>query len=157
LVIDNVPDLVRAPELADRLRTLAGACRDHDVLLLTLGVRPVPDPVAQSFDQGVVRVLPAPYFTEAEVGEFLRAYGAPDEFLQAPRARFLRTLTAGHPVLLGAAALFLSSRGWEFRESVLSELLRGGHTGAVAEDVLQRLMASVSQHARELLYRLSLV
>ena len=157
LVVDTVPDLAKTPELAERLRTLAGACHAHGVRLLTLGVRPVPGTVASALGAGVVVSLPVPFLTEPETAEFLKVYGAPDPLREAGPVRFLRTLTEGHPVLLGAAALYLASNGWVLQEEVLSKMLAGAHAGSVAEDVLQRLMASVTKPARELLYRLSIV
>src|SRR5262249_36137378 len=60
------------------------------------------------------------------------------------------------PLLLATTAEFLAGRGWQYREDEIDALLRGDHTERVMPEVIERLIRSLAEPPRELLYRLTL-
>lgn len=156
IVVDPLPDLVQMPELADRVRGLAVACREHGVHLITVTSHPLPPGVLAAVPDKSRKSVEVPLFSIAETRELLSAYAAPEAFCSDQRVQFLHALTRGQPVLLGAAAQFLRGTAWNFAEAVFQELLAGDHHHAIADDVVRRLVGTVTEHARQLLYRLSL-
>jgi hypothetical protein len=156
LVIDQVPDLVARPGLAELLRSVATACRDNDVYLITVSAHPLPAGVTSAVPAASLKEVAVPPFGYAETTELLSAYGAPEGFTSTGRIHFLTLLGRGHPVLLGAIAKFLAANGWGFNEESLTALLEGAHAQDISDEVVRRLIGTVSERARQLLYRLSL-
>ncbi len=156
IVVDPLPDLVHMPELSDRIRELAVACREQGVHLLTVTPHQLPPGVLTAVPDGSRRTVELPLFSTAETRELLIAYGAQEGFCTEQRVQFLHALTRGQPVLLGASAQFLKGTCWNFAEAQFNELLAGDHHQAIADDVVRRLVGTVTAPARELLYRLSL-
>lgn len=156
IVVDPLPDLVHMPELADRVRGLAVACSEHGVHLITVTSHPLPPGVLSAVPDESRMSVEVPLFSIAETRELLIAYGAPDAFRSDQRVQFLHALTRGQSVLLSAAAQFLKGTAWNLDEDVFQELLAGDHHQAIADDVVRRLVGTVTDHARQLLYRLSL-
>jgi hypothetical protein len=156
IVVDPLPDLVQMPDLADRVRGLAVACREHGVHLITVTSHPLPSSVLSAVLNDSRTSFEVPLFSISETKELLTAYGAPAVFCSDQRVQFLHSLTRGQPVLLGAAAQFLKGTEWNLDEDVIQELLAGDHHQAIADDVMRRLVGTVTDHARQLLYRLSL-
>lgn len=156
LVVDQIPDLAVETTFAERLHTLVQACRLHGVRLLTLGVSPVPQGLQHALGAEGVVSLPVPLFNISETLELSRSSCAPEEMLGQTRVQLLHILTEGHPVLIVSALRYLEDRNWIWNQDVLKELLGGAHAQTVGDEVLRRLLATSSEVARDLLYRLSI-
>jgi hypothetical protein len=71
-------------------------------------------------------------------------------------ARLIHASTAGHPLLVSLAADYLREREWRFTTEEVEGLLRGEHAEPITDEVLDRIMNSLADQQRELLYRLTL-
>jgi hypothetical protein len=157
LVIDDLPDLTRHAPLGDRLRELAAACCETGVRLIATCFQVLPVAFKTTLAGATLKEIPVPPFSDEEARELLGAYGAPPEFLGGGRVTLLNTQAAGNPLLLATTAEYLAQRNWTPTDEDFQGLLRGDHTGAVGDEVLARLGATVGDAQRDLLYRLSLV
>ena len=156
LVLDDLPSLPGG-ELATRLVELALACREHGIGLLTTSAS-APLPTARdllgSNDVFEYRVPP---FDEAEALDLFRAYGMPDAAILPEHVKLVVNLSRGHPVLLAAAARYLSDRDWKFSEAELDGLIHGEHLTDVSSETLSRLLLAIEETpTRDLLYRINL-
>ncbi|HET8587690.1 MAG TPA: hypothetical protein VFM74_07435 [Candidatus Limnocylindria bacterium] len=158
LVLDDLPRLTGADVLSARLIDLALACRDREVRLLTTSPYPLPHRLKAALGESVFVERVSPPLTDEDVGEVLAAYGAPPEMLQPSPVRLLNQLATGHPVLVTALARYVANAGWQLTNDMVTRLFALDFAGAVNNDTLQVLQATVTEpESRDLLYRLTLV
>jgi hypothetical protein len=101
-------------------------------------------------------VIEIPYLTEDEAKEIVRASGG-DPDLWGPIA--FAAGAQGHPQLVHAFVMGMAARGWP-RSVVREVVIRGfgsDDTDAEREAARRSIVAALSEDARRLLYRLSLV
>lgn len=134
------------------------ACKRAGVRLITTGDKAPSPALIEMLGQGDVSSTAIPMFDDGEVRELLAARGAPSEFLTDGRVTMLRGLTGGHPALLRAAADYFDQQGWRFDQSVLNQLLAGGHAQGLTVETSRRVVETITlEGCRELLYRLCVI
>src|SRR5262249_12501350 len=143
--------------LSQRLVELVTAARHAGVLLLSTSLHSAPTGLLTALGADSVQTMPVPALTDLEAREILAAHGAPAPFLTSGHVRFINGLAAGHPLLLTLATQYVKGRDWRLDDTNLDGLLRGEHARGLARDVIARLMRSLEDDQRELLYRLTLV
>jgi hypothetical protein len=157
VVLDDLPRLLGHDPLSRHLVELVTAARHAGILLLSTSLYPAPPELLTALDADSVQNLTVLALTDLEAREVLAAHGAPAPFLAGGNVRFINGLAAGHPLLLTLATQYLKGRGWWLNDANLDGLLHGEHASGLAQDVIARLMRSLGDDQRELLYRLTLV
>jgi hypothetical protein len=69
-----------------------------------------------------------------------------------PALRLIYVATGGHPLLVSLAADYLQDRDWRLTDNEIEGLLRGEHADSITNEVLDRIMSSLADQQRELLY-----
>jgi hypothetical protein len=156
IALDDLPRMNGTDALTQRLLLLANACRQSGVRLVSTSHHQPPSRLVSGLEQGEFAVVPAPMLTEGEVRDILSANEAPDTILTSSAARLIYASTGGHPLLVSLAADYLRDRGWRFSNEEIEGLLRGEHEESIGDQVLHRILSSLADQQRELLYRLTL-
>ena len=156
IVLDDLPRIPGDDALAERLVQFAQAARAAGIHIVTTSQYELPSRIRHIIGDAFLHECPIHPFTDDEATDIFRQYGAPETFLKGNYVNFLNAHAAGHPLLLAASAEFLKSRSWHFRDEEFEALLRGDHTKRVLPEVIQRLVRTLGEQPRELLYRLTL-
>lgn len=156
IVLDDLPRFDAEDPLGIRLLLLVRALSGQNTRLLSTSGHRLSTRLTDALGERVCGI-DSPLFTETEIAELLLAHGAPPEMTESQRVNFITTVTHGHPVLLVAVARFLKDKKWRFTDAEIDDLLRGEHATLIADETLERLIATISdEHTRSLLYRLRL-
>ena len=156
LVIDDIPRLTGDDPLTERLAMLAHAARLTGVRILSTSHHPLPARIRTAIGNSQLEEWPVPMLLDSEAHELLAAYGAPTELLSVANVRLINVLVAGNPLLIALASDYLQNRGWQFNEDDLRGLLVGEHVEGLTDEVLGRVVASLAEAQRDLLYRLTI-
>jgi hypothetical protein len=155
VVLDDTPAFREGDELGARLLPLFSACLAATRSVVVTSAAPLVV-LRDVFGPETLLAQPSPPFTMQEVRDVLAAYGAPPSALADPMVRFLEGLTAGHPVLLHAAAQYLQARHWVL-DLAFEGLLRRHYAAPTNRETIRTLLDEVADaESRELLYRLAL-
>jgi hypothetical protein len=100
--------------------------------------------------------LQVPRFTQTDVFELARLLGCPSEITTVPWADWILGQTQGHPQLVHARLVRLKEEGWP-RPSVQELFSQPTEVAEERARARQQLLGGVSQDARELISRLSLL
>lgn len=158
LVFDDLGSLRAGSGEATTWLDMVRACKQVGVRVITTGDTAPPSALIETLAAADVSSMAVPMFDDGEVRELLAARGAPSNFMTDGRVTMLRGLTAGHPALLRAAADYLAQHNWRFDQSVLTQLLAGGHTQGLTVETSRRVVETITQEGcRELLYRLCVI
>lgn len=153
LVLDDLPDVVGRGAVAERLIHVAQALSDSGKKLVTTSQRGLPASVRDQLGTPF-REMRIPPMVERDVEEMLDQIAAPRPVRRY--AGVIRDLTAGHPQLIFATIVYLEKANWSV--DPLHALLQGTATHDVKEEARRKLLRLVPEdHARELVYRLSLL
>ncbi len=98
-----------------------------------------------------------PPFSNDEAREYFSLSGAPPKIAASPAVAAINGIVSGHPTLLRAAATYLKAREWRFDTETVEALFTRTFTREVEEQSQRLLSETVSEEARELIYRLDLV
>lgn len=156
IILDDLPRMNGTDPLTQRLVLLASACKHAGVRLFSTSHHQPVTRFVSGLGEAEFAVVPVPMLTEAEVRETLAAYEAPETVLARGPARLIHISTGGHPLLVSLAADYLRGREWRFSDEEIEGLLRGEHAESITDEVLNRIMSSLADQQRELLYRLTL-
>lgn len=157
VVVDDLPDLVRLPDLALRLMELVPALAAEGSSLLTTSQRSLPSPVSQVSGYSVAEVS-LPFLGAAEIKEILLQAGASGRFVDDQFVTLVRTVTQGHPALVYATVSFMTKQNWALTSASLGKLLALEPASTVRRETRRRVLELVPhQQSRELLCRLSLI
>lgn len=156
LVFDDLPRVPGDDPFVQWLGKVGQAALEAGVRIISTSQHELPIRLRHSLGDSHLTDRLVPPFTDAEAGDLLHAFGAPDGILRPARVRFLNGLAAGHPLLLAASAEFLANRNWQYREKEFEALLRGDHTRPLLPEVIDRLVRTLGEPPKEFLYRLSL-
>lgn len=155
LVIDEVPDLLELPLLADRLVELTLALRASGAKLLTTSQRSIPPSVVQHLETTIAESA-IPPMAEQEIDELLTSAGAPSELHHPGYLTLILAKSSGHPALIVAIISSLRSHRWSVDD--VSSFLIEDPTKEVRAETRRKLIRLLpNDNARELLYRLSLI
>ena len=155
LVIDEVPDLLELPLLADRLLELSLALRASGAKLLTTSQRSIPPSVVQHLQYTLAESAIAP-MTQQDIDELLTAAGAPMELHHSGCLKLFHAKTHGHPVLVAATVEFLRGNGWLIDD--IASIFTEDPTREVRAETRRKLVRLLpNKDTRELLDRLSLI
>ncbi len=158
VVVDDVPQFEADSMFGNQLTQLALTFRQRGLKLLTTSALSVPSRLSSRLGDTILKFIPAPPFTDEEAGELLYAHGAPPDWCDKGRARFINAVTGGHAELLTTAALFLKDRDWDFSEEALDSLLHRNYATSVEAETMRRLETTVpDETTRELLFRAALI
>jgi hypothetical protein len=156
LVLDDLPNLAGAPQLASRLPPFIRACAAAGVRVLSSSLSTLPQTLSQDLGEHVIDRA-APPFTDRDAEEVLGAFGAPAEMIR-PTAQLVNAVTRQHPTLLVAACRYLQGLNWILAGNGVQGLFLGTYINDIAAEVHQKLLGTVPDpDTRQLLYRLSLV
>jgi len=157
VVVDDLPDLMLAPQLGRLLAELALACRSaHASLVTTSQRRLTPDVVAPVPPSCVVQD-DVPKMDADDAMAMLQAAGAPARICNPEFAASLSSIAHGHPSILSATVRWCCERQWRFQEGDITALFSGAAAADTREmAVRQMVKLVVNDSARELLLRLSL-
>jgi len=158
IVLDNLPDLVPAPEVSGRLATIAAACQRQGARLITTSQRALTREAKQTLAPSNLAEIGVPPMETADALAMLEAAGAPSHVSTPGFAQLLTAGTKGHPALLSAAMRWMEARKWVLDWNGLSDILTGAAAADEREAALRRMVALVpNDDQRDLLCRLSLV
>lgn len=153
LILDDLPQgLDRAASTA--LRRLAAAARLADGAVIVTAYDPPPPTLSEQIAPGADIIWASPYFTEEEVGAFIIAEGGDAEVWARSTHMFCG---GGHPQLVAARISGLKRRGWPEADLAEGLLPDAPITDLVEERaaIQARLVRELPDHAKRLLYRLS--
>jgi hypothetical protein len=156
IVLDDLPRMNGTDPLTQRLLLLASACKVAGVRIVSTSHHQLPAKLVSGLGQTEFSFLPVPMLTETEVRETLAAYEAPEPILTSGAPRLIYVSSGGHPLLVSLAADYLRDRDWRFTTEEVEGLLAGEHAESITDEVLSRIMDSLADQQRELLYRLTL-
>lgn len=155
VVIDDLPRVASGSLLETELARIARAVAQRNGQLVILSHNRLP-PTADSYFAFQTHEVPP--LQPDELAEYFQSLGAPTGALSPDQHRLILDVTNGLPILVAAVGRFLSRRGWSLDVDALNALLAGAHEVDLREQVLLRIVSSVtSDSTRELLYRLLLV
>jgi hypothetical protein len=158
LVIDELPDLLKIPNLAERLVKLTLALQESGGRLLTTAQRNVLPSITQYFygSDSAFTESPIPPMTQQDIDEMLTAAGAPPALRHPGYFNLLHGATHGHPALVAAAISFLRRNEWTAGELV--SILKGDPLKEVRDETRRKIFLLLrDENLCELLYRLSLM
>jgi len=156
VVLDDLPQLSGRDGLSVRLQQLVRAFRLQGVHLLSLSTHELPSILRRSLHQQALHTWAIEPFSQSEVADLLRSYGAPENIIA--EARSINTLALRHPPFVEAIARYLEHYNWQFDEQVLSALFQQKYAVDIREETQRRLLATVEDgHTRDLLYRLAII
>jgi len=157
IVLDDAPPLHENRDLSDRLMLMLDECVSQNVKVISTSTFPLGSDFSSSVS-AKLKVLAVPPFTESEVSDVLRAYGATPEDAEK-WSNSVCALSSRHPALVAAIAWYLRSMEWKVSSLEQFESLFVNHAYAVEinNDTTRRLIDTVQDSdSRELLYRLNL-
>ena len=157
IVLDDLNTGVGDARRLERpLSALATAVRFTRGVLVAVGYTPTPPRLANALGLRVEDVIAIPSLDEGEISTLLALRAGRDTAEVAPLARIVWLQTSGHPQLVAARVAALERDGFPDPDPL--DVL---HTPASIEDVRQEVRrligATLSEPAREMLYRLSLI
>ena len=156
IVLDDLPRMNGTDPLTQRLLLLASACKVAGVRIVSTSHHQLPAKLISALGQTEFSFVQVPMLTEAEVRETLAAYEAPELIVTGGAPRLIYVSSGGHPLLVSLAADYLRDREWRFTLEEVEGLLAGEHAQSITDEVLSRIMDSLANQQRELLYRLTL-
>jgi ribosomal protein L22 len=157
IVFDDIPPLQENRDLFDRLLIFLDECASHNIKLISTSTFPLSNDFLNSAGSKI-KVIDIPPFTETEVSEVLRAYGATPEDAKK-WSNSVCVLSSGHPTLIAAAAQYLKNMQWKVSslEQFNSLFVYHAYAVEINNDTTRRLIDTVQDSdSRELLYRLNL-
>ncbi len=125
------------------------------IVIATSYYEPTPQLIS-SFKKNAIKIKAVPYLSEHDVGELISSEKGNPEIWATPIHTFCGL---GHPQLVNACILGLSSRGWK-ESDIFEEVVSPGpgtETRKQQDAVLRRLLTELPDHIRTLLYRLSIL
>ena len=156
IVLDDLPRTMGDGSLDEILTGLCYACAQTGVRLVTTSSGSVAGGTRANLE-GNIHEEPVLGFSDDEIGELFRAYGAPDAFLTSTWFGFVRGTTRRHPLLLVEAARFLQARHWTTDERSFDDLAQGTFASSLDLPTIERIRQTVpTDTTREFLYRLKL-
>ncbi len=156
LVLDDLPRFDSSNSIFDKLSLFCRAAKNVGIRMISTSQFELPLKLMHSLGDAWMHETHVPPFTDEEALELFLQFEAPISSINQKQIAFLNGLASGHPLLLVATAEFLKLRDWKFEEIGLSALLRGDHKSRVTPEVVNRLVKTVGEIPRELLYRLTL-
>ena len=157
LIIDEVPDLIRDPQLGDRLVGLTTTFRQLGVKVLTTAQRGIPPSIQGHLDTAIAESS-IPSMRQEDIQEMLTTAGAPPAFHRPSFINLIHTVTRGHPALVSATISFLRRNAWTIDEDQLFSILTGEPAAEIRAETRRKLLQLLpNAYLRELLYRLSLI
>jgi hypothetical protein len=156
LVADDVPRLAPRETPAEILSTVANSLNQQGRSIITTSNFPMPREVLECA-QVFVTTRELPPFSNNEAREFLEGFGAPSSITHDRVVAMINGIVGGHPTLLRAAAAYLMDREWLFDSATLGALFSRDFDRDIAEQTQRTMKDTVSENARELIYRLDLV
>lgn len=156
IVLDDLPRMNGTDPLTQRLLLLASACKVAGVRIVSTSHHKLHAKLVSGLGQTEFSFVPVPMLTEAEVRETLAAYEAPQPIVTGGAPRLIYASSGGHPLLVSLAADYLREREWRCTTEEVEGLLAGEHAESITDEVLNRIMDSLADEQRELLYRLTL-
>lgn len=154
LVLDDLPRVASGGALWQRLDILRRACEQQGLRMLSATYFKLPGLLT---DSNSIIEIHSPRFTTNEISELFIAHGAPDAVASPKLAEFLMTLTGGLPILISAGVRLLKSNNWRVSWEAIQSFFSGDYARGIKQDAKVMIESTVSQEARELLYRLTCV
>lgn len=155
VIVDDFPSEQSANTIFKLAQFVFESRLNNSTVIITSAYEPSPELIAQ-FASAKIDVRPVPYLNEDDVAGLVSALGGSPEFW----AKGIHVFCGmGHPQLVNACILSLSSRGWTESEMFTEVVLPGGGTATRRQQdaTLRRLITELPDYMRTLLYRLSLV
>jgi hypothetical protein len=158
LVLDDLPDLVAFPELANRISATSLACKQANVRLLTTGQRPLTPGAKRELEPHLLTEVAVPPMEVRDTQSMLQAAHAPAGIQAEGFAEILTQTAKGHPAIISAIIRWLEQRVWTASWESLIAVLTGAAAVEEKETALRQMVQLVPQpEQRELLCRLSLI
>jgi hypothetical protein len=155
IVLDDLPDLGNADATAEYLLRLCQISDGARPRLLSTSNFRIPSGILESEAGHLVAEVPVPPLSDAEVDLLLTRFEAPS-IDRAALSAIVLAFSDGHPQIAVALCTFLKNGGWAVNEAVLEELMGGRHFSTLQDEVVKRLIGTVPDDGRRLLYRLNL-
>jgi len=155
-IIDDLPPLDGEDDLSLRLVCLVQAFAQKKLHLLSTSNFRLPQKMYDQLGDSLIS-LTVPKFTKEEIRELLIAYGAPMDRINQGQFDFISIITKGNATLLTAVARFLAEKQWSLQRDEFDNLITGKYANILQGDIVKRLVGTVDDEGRELLYRLKLV
>ena len=156
-VLDDYPRTNGSTGLDEMLVALCNACSQSGVRVVVTAADLLSHTVRQALGELVISE-PVPDFSESEIRDLLRQYGATETFLTSSWAEFVQLAARRNAMLLVQAALYLRDRNWATDQNVFTELLNGTFANELDGPTVNRILETVPDGStRELLYRIKLI
>jgi|GEM_PF-1670619 len=155
VILDDFPSEQSANTIFKLAQFVFESLLNNSKVVITSYYEPSPELIAQ-FGSSNIDVRSVPYLNEEDVADLVGAQGGSPEIW----AKVIYVFCGmGHPQLVNACILGLSSRGWPESEILTEVIVPGGgaETRKQRDATLRRLITELPDHIRTLLYRLSLV
>ncbi len=152
-VIDDLPRLSGSDFMSQRLLTLKNIFTQYGHHIITISNYQLP----QSLLDSDILSINVPPFNADEINELLLLHGAPASLLDKSMLGLFECMTNGNGTLLVALARYLLKNNWILNKSNLKAIFGGEYATHLAEQVILRLVDTVDDNSRELLYRLNCV
>lgn len=155
VILDDFPSEQSANTIFKLAQFVFESRLNNSTVVITSYYEPSPALIAQ-FGSSNIDVQSVRYLNEEDVADLVRAQGGSPEIW----AKVIHIFCGmGHPQLVNACILGLSSRGWTESEMLTEVIVPGGgaETRKQRDATLRRLITELPDHIRTLLYRLSLV
>jgi pimeloyl-ACP methyl ester carboxylesterase len=157
IVMEDLPRFSGNEQFLEMLVALANTCERRGVRIVSTGTDVLPHSVGAILGANTHTVVPIPLFNETEIRALLEEYGAPTTLLTPGFISFINHRAHQHPILISAAAKYLSQRNWVFTDEELSALLRSEHAAHIQIETIRQVIENIeSVDSRMLLYRLGL-
>jgi len=155
LVIDNLPDLLQAGSLAQRLAALGKELRKVGGKVITTSQHKLPQEIINVLGSDV-SIFDVPFMDEGDINALLVGAGVPTGLQRDTVYSYILGVTKGHPVLVASTVRWLSINGWKIDN--FSTLLSGEPMQEARHEtskLTRQLISDVS--TRGMLDRLSIV
>ena len=158
LVLDDLPDLVSFPELADRVSNGALACQASNAMLLTTSQRPLTPGAKKGLEPRLMVEALAPPIEIQDTLAMLQAAGAPTQLQAKGFVEILTHSAKGHPAIISGVIRWLEQQAWAADWDSIIAILTGAAAAEEKETALRQMVQLVPlPEQRELLCRLSLI
>lgn len=153
LIINDVPQLTGKEFEKRNFSLLLKEAVDAKVnVIITSNYEPPFSKEDEIFDH--IQEFPIPMFSEEEVGEVMKVYGASDDDIK-DATQLIEAMTEGHPLIVNAVCKYLQDRSWEIDNDAILAIFKGNFGEKYKAELYSRIIESSNDdNTKNLLYRL---
>lgn len=153
IVLDDLPETNASSHLAELIVMLSHIAAEYQCKVICTSNHILPARVRGLLNKEAIFMMP-PGFTDQEIGDLFRVYGAPDGFVNSIFHLIIAS-SQRHPLFLNALVSYFEKNEWKTDWPLINNVMTKSYARDI-RDEMQAIITSMDRFDRELLYRLSI-